>query len=127
MTFLTRQDVIRAALEHLGILATGEPAPGEVLNHADDALTRVCDEFTVTQGVPLDGEQTTPGLGHALSRLLAAEIAPHYELASEPRHRATARVRAYLLRDDRSIRSDANNDSIVSEAEAAARDRAAYY
>ena len=62
-----------------------------------------------------------------LSYLLATEIAPHYQVPSEPRSRAMMRLRAYLFPDDREDRRDADEDGVISDAEEQAGKEAAFY
>lgn len=125
----TRLEVVQQAHRRLGVLSVDEEPTDDQFVYASDTLDAVFEECKTVQGMAftwaLDAVPDAAFL--ALSNLLAVEIAPHYEVAAEPRHRAMGRLRAYAFPDDRPDERDSDEDGIVSEAEENAGKRAAYY
>ena len=126
----TRTEIVNLAFQHLGINASGEIADATEYNYADSVFDGLVAELASVQGVtvPADLDLTPDDLFLPFSHLLAAEIAPHYEVRS-PLSRSTAigRVRAYLLPDDRELGADYDDSGTVTAAEQEIRDRAAFY
>lgn len=123
----TQTETVALAFKHLGINATGETASADESNYATDVLDGVVGELATVHGItvtfPIDDDLYLP-----LSHLLAVEISPHYELPPPvSRANAVARIRAVEITNDAEDRRDTNNDTIISEAEENAGDRALFY
>lgn len=125
----TRLDVVQQAHRRLGVLSADEEASADQIAFAGEVLDALFAEVNAVQGLGFTWDlASVPDAAFlALSGLLATEIAPHYEIASEPRSRAMARLRAYALTDDRADWRDLDEDGTVSDAEAAAAERSLYY
>lgn len=125
----TRADVIAQALRRLGIISANETADADAENFAGDTLDALFEELQGAQGITITWTlNTTPDNAFlALSNLLAVEIAPHYEIAAEPRSRALGRFRATQISDDRADRRDLDENGTISTAEIEADARAVYY
>lgn len=126
---MTRTDMIQGAYEHLGLVAVGTNAEAHEVVYADRALDGLVGFLTETQGLTLpdDLDVTPDGLGRALLRLLAVDIASAFSVEAEPHSRAVGRVRAYLLSDDRDNTADLDGDGVVTDYEQAADDQSLYY
>lgn len=125
----TRLEVIQMAHRRLGVLSADEEPTDDQSVFAGDVLDALFEEVNTVQdlGLAWTLDSVPDAAFLPLSYLLAADIAPHYEVAAEPRHRAMGRLRAYALPDDRDDSRDLDGDGAISEAEEAAGDRALYY
>jgi hypothetical protein len=126
----TRLDVIHQALRHLGVLASDTDASADDAAYTGGALDTLFAEIQNTQGITvtwaLDATPDTAFL--PLSRLLAVEVADHFEVPpKESFARAMGRLRAALIPDDRDDRRDLDDDGTITEAEIAADKRAQFY
>lgn len=122
-------EVIAMAHRRLGLLSADEQVSADQSAFAGDVLEGMFAEIKEVQGMQFAwGINEVPLAAFLpLSYLLAAEIAPHYEVASEPRHRAMARLRAYAFPNDLPDSRDLDDDGVVTDEEADAAERALYY
>lgn len=124
-----RLDVINMALRRIKVLSADEPADADQVRFCGDVLDAMFAEANDVHEMAFTwGLDAVPSAAFLpLSYLLAVEVAPHYNQAAEPRSRAMGRLRAYAFRNDIEDRRDTDDDGVISEAEADAGKRAAYY
>ena len=126
----TRLDVIHQALRHLGILASDTDASADDAAYTGSTLDTLFAEIQNTQGITITWalDATPDNAFLPLSRLLAVEVADHFEVpAKESFARAMGRLRAALISDDRDNRADFDDDGTVDAAEKEADLRAQYF
>lgn len=126
----TRSDVINFALRRIGVLAADELADADQVAYCGTILDGIFAELSAVHGITFTWALSAvpAGMLAPLANYLATEIAPHFDIpAPEPRARAIGRIRAYMLPDDRTDRADTDEDGAISEAEAAAAARAAFF
>ena len=124
----TRADILRLAHRRIAVVASDEALTADQESYAGDAFDLLVPELLASQGITVSATAPDDAYVWPLACLLAVEIAPHYLVAPpEPRSRAIMRLRAALLSDDRTDRRDADDDGIISDAEADAGRRAAFY
>lgn len=98
----TREDVIRAAFRHLGILAEDEALNADQVTYASEAMASLEAEIALRADLPPLGADVPPELSGALALLLAAHLAPSYGLLPPvTRARAMLMLMAALRPDDR--------------------------
>lgn len=125
----TRLKVIEMAHRRLGLLSVDETVTADQDAFAGMTLDALFEELKTVREMAF-----TWSLGEVpdaaflpLSYLLATEIAPHYDVASESRARALARLNAYAFPDDRDYRRDTDDDGTVSADEETAGLKVAYF
>lgn len=118
--------IIDRALEELGVIGTGQQANNGDTARASSVLSSVKDTLSIEHGITV-ADTATDGLGAAVAKLLAAEMAPSYGISYMPSSRAVMKVRSYVYSDDRENPADVDEDGTVTEAEADAYARAKYY
>lgn len=125
----TRLDVIQTALRRIQVLSADEPADADMVAYAGDLLDGLFAEAKEVQGMPFTWAlDSTPAAARLpLGYLLAVEVAPHYGRPAERRSTAMARLRAYAFPDDREDPRDTDEDGTVSDAEAEAYKKTAYF
>lgn len=126
----TRLDVIQQALRHLGVIASDTAASADDESYAGTTLDTLFTEIQNTQGITITWAlSATPDNAFLpLSRLLAVEVADHFEVSpKETFARAMGRLRAALITDDRADRRDIDEDGTISTGEIEADARAVYY
>lgn len=125
----TRLDVVQQSLRHLGVLAADDPATADMVAYVGGVLDALFEECKTVHGMAFSWTlNATPEAAFLpLARLLAAEVAQHYDQPSEPRERALMRLRAYAFPDDRPLRADYDDSGTVTEGEQEASDRAAFF
>lgn len=124
----TRADILRLAHRRLAILAADEALSADQEAYSGDVLDLLVSEIADAQGITVSASAPDDGYVLALASLLAVDIAPHYLVAApEPRSRAMMRLRAAVISDDRDDRRDVDDDGTISDAEADAGRRAAFY
>lgn len=126
----TKTDILTMALQHLGVVGAGEVPTALDYETTGNALDAVLDYLTNEHGLtmPADIDATGDALALRLSRVVAAEVAPSYEVASPlSLARAISGVRSYLISDDREDHRDLDDDGTISDDEVQAGLRALYY
>lgn len=124
----TKADIMRMAHRHIRVLSADEALSADQEQYAEDVLDSLWAEVQADGVSAGSVDAPSDALVLPMSHLLAAEIAPHYNRPSPlSRSRALARVRAALIVDDREDWRDADDDGAVSDDEALAGTRAAYY
>ncbi len=124
----TKTDILRHAFRRIAVVASDEALTADQADYAGDTLDLLVPELAYSHGVTVSATAPSDGYVLPLAYLLAVEIAPHYLVAPpEPRSRAIMRLRAALLSDDRPDSRDADKDGTVSDGEAEAGKRAAFY
>ena len=124
----TRADILRLAHRRIAVVASDEALTADQESYAGDAFDLLVPELLASQGITVSATAPDDGYMLALASLLAVDIAPHYLVAApEPRSRAMMRLRAAVISDDRDDRRDVDDDGIISDAEADAGRRAAFY
>lgn len=126
----TLTEVVAEAHRRINVLSVDESPSADMVTYGGAAAESLLAELTsAPNSMPFTW--TTAAVPDAVFRpfswLLATDLGVHYERPSEPRSRAMARVRGYAFPDDRTDRRDIDSDGVISDAEAAAGDRAAYY
>ena len=99
----TRLDVIELAFRALGIKAEDESLSADMQSYAGSVLDALHAEMSVGTALTWWPDQIEDAVSVPLARLLAAEIAPSYGVAFEPRPRALARVLAVIRPDNRAV------------------------
>lgn len=125
----TRLDVVQQAHRRLGVLSADEEATADQIAFGGEVLDALFAELNSVHSLGFTWDLTAvPDAAFLpLAGCLAVEIAPHYEIAAEPRSRAIMRLRAYALPDDRTDERDLDESGTVSETEADVFERALYY
>lgn len=126
----TSLEITHQALRVLAVLAKDEVVHGEDATFCKDVLEAGLDELSLSQGFSFDWTvETVPDTYFTpLSHFLAARVAPHYLVAAPvTESRAVMMMRALHFQDDRSEDFDADGDGVLSDDEAAAEKRAAFY
>lgn len=125
---MTRLDVVTRALRRIGVAAEDEaPTADQIANAGavlDSLFAELQGEATITWTL-----ETTPAVSFVpLANLLAVEMAPEYgQPAPEGRPRAWRRLMATIRSDEREDVRDLDEDGLISDDEADAGARAAYY
>jgi hypothetical protein len=125
----TANEVVSQAHRYLGVLSVDETVSPDQETFGGAVLDGLLAEAQTAHGLTFawTSAEVPDGVWLPLSRLLAAEIAGHYERPAEPVSRAWMRFRAAVNADDRTDWRDLDEDGIVQEDEADVADRAAYY
>lgn len=125
----TSHDVITLAHRQIGVVADDEPMTADQEAYATPLLEALFEEFQMVQGVTFTwGLTAVPRAALIpLATLVAAEIAGHYSRPAPLISRATGRLRAAYLPDDRPDVRDLDDDGTVSANEADIAKRARYY
>jgi len=125
----TRLDVIQQAHRQIGVLSADEEATADQESFAGEVLDTLFAEVTAVHSLTITWTlSAVPDSAFLpLARLLATEIASHYEVATEPRSRALMRYLAVVNPDNRTDSRDYDDDGTVSDEEADAAERALYY
>lgn len=125
----TKLDVTQMALRRLGVLASDEEASADEYAFVTETLEALFEELKVVRGMAFSWalDETPEAAFLPLSYLLATEVSVHYGIPAEPRSRALARLNAYAFPDDRDDRRDTDDDGVVSEDEATAGLKVAYF
>lgn len=97
----TRRDVVELAFRRLGIKAEGEALSADQAQYAGDVLESLHAELSVHCPVTWWPDQIGDAEAVALANLLATEIGPSYDVPTEPRARAFARLLAVMRPDNR--------------------------
>lgn len=124
----TKTDITTRALRVLGVLSNYETAQAEDAAYCAEALDAAAAEMA-THGITatIDTNAIPDAVFRAWANLVAADVASHYTMAGPPRSKAIIDLSAYYLPDDREDRRDTDDDGTVSEDEATAGSRTAYY
>jgi hypothetical protein len=125
----TASEVVAQAHRYLGVLSVDEAVSGDQASFGASVLEGVLAEAATAHGLTFTWTSAAvpDGVWLPLSRLLASELASHYERPAEPSSRAWTRFRAAVQPDDREDIRDLDEDGTVSDEEADAALRAAYY
>lgn len=126
----TAADICTLALQKLNVTAVGEAPAGEDMSLALSSLNAFFARFNLTDGAAIAWElSATPDEAFLpLSDVLAAILAPVYmRPAPMPMSRAVGYLREYAFPNDITDSRDTDEDGSISDAEAAAGRRAAYY
>lgn len=123
----TRADVIALALRRLGVVAADEAPDADAYAYCDRVLVSIYREMEEQVTMPFELSDIANQYLVPLANLLAVEVAQHYAVQAEPRSRAWSRFRATIVDDDRPDLRDLDEDGTVSDAEAQAWGRAAYF
>ncbi len=115
----TRLDCIAMAHRRIGVLSADEAPSADMESYAGDTLDALFDELKEVEKMSITWAlSAVPSQAFLpLSYLLAVEIAPHYQVASEPRARAMHRMRAYAFPNDVEDSRDLDDDGTVSTDE----------
>lgn len=114
-----KRDVITQALRRIGVLSADESPSASQWDHAEATLDAVFAEFSSVQGSISWALDATPNAALIpLADILAAEIAPHFDVAGPNRSRAVLRLRAALMPDNRPDPRDYDGDDSVTADEA---------
>lgn len=97
----TRLDVIELAFRRLGIKAEDEALSADQEAYASDVLDALHSELSVTIPMTWWPDDIEDAVAVALGNLLAVEIGPSYEVATESRGRALTRLLAVMRPDTR--------------------------
>ena len=84
----TKLDVVEGAFRVLGIKAEDESLTADQIAYAGGVLEGLFAELSIHAPVTWWPDQIEDASANALARLLASEIAPAYQVQSEPRPRA---------------------------------------
>lgn len=125
----TSSSVVAQAHRYIGVLSVDEDPSDDMVSFGGAVLDGLLDEAATAHGLTFTWTSAAvpDGVWLPLSRLLAAEIAVHYERPAEPVSRAWTRFRAAVQADDRTDWRDLDEDGTVSGEEVEAGDRAAFY
>lgn len=125
----TKLDVVTYAFRKLGIVSNDEALEADDAAYGSDQYDFMIADLASSHDVTIWGgaDDVSTGAVIPLGALLAVNLGAHYEIATEPLSRALLRVRAYALPDDRPDSRDTDGNGVISDAEAAAGKRAAYY
>lgn len=125
----TAIEVVAQAHRYLAVLSVDEEPSADMVSFGTAVLDGLLDEAATAHGLTFTwtAAAVPDGAWLPLSRLLAAEIAGHYERPAEPVSRAWTRFRAAVQADDREDPRDLDDDDVVSDDEVKAGDRAAFY
>ncbi len=119
----TSSEVIAEAHRRITVLSTDEDPSPDMISYAGGMLDAIVAEESVTWTT----ETVPDAVYRPLAWLLAADIAPHYEAPAEPRGKALYRFHGAIYPNDMEDRRDDDNDGVISDAEEAAGERAAFY
>lgn len=97
----TSLDVIDQAYRRLGIKAEDEQLTADQRAYAGTTMDGLHAELSTILPLPWWPDMIPDAVFLPLANLLAVELAPAYEIATEPRGRAFARLMAVLRPDDR--------------------------
>ena len=97
----TRLDVVEGAFRVLGIKAEDESLTADQIAYAGGVLDGLFAELSFHAPVTWWPDQIEDAVQVSLSRLLASEIAPAYQVPAEPRAVPFARVMAVMRGDNR--------------------------
>lgn len=125
----TSSSVVAQAHRYLGVLSVDEDPSTDMVSFGGAVLDGLLDEAATAHGLTLGWTSAAvpDGVWLPLSRLLAAEIAGHYERPAEPVSRAWTRFKAAVNPSDVTDWRDLDEDGTVSDDEADTAERAAYY
>jgi hypothetical protein len=125
----TAIEVVAQAHRYINVLSVDDAPSADMVTFGEAVLNGLLDEAATAHGLTFTWTSATvpDGAWLPLSRLLASEIAGHYERPFEPSSRAWTRFRAAVQADDRGDWRDLDEDGIVQDDEADAAARAAYY
>lgn len=98
---VTRLDVVNQAYRRLGVLAQGDTLPAELFESADATLGALHDELSEIAPMVFDLDNIPDRYLIPLGNLLAVEMGPSFNVATEPRGRPLSRVMAMVRPDDR--------------------------
>lgn len=101
----TASDIVALALRELAVLSATEAPQADHTTYCEDVLSAAFDEVVAVQGFsfgwsPAD-DDVPDEYKRPLSLLLAAEVAPHFQIPGPPRSMAIARMRALAFADNR--------------------------
>lgn len=93
----TKNDVIVAALRHLTVISSDEPAQAEDLAYAGDIYDGIYNEMFYTEELDVGETDEVPDEQFIpFYKLLASDIAPYYGLAGPSRSAAVMSLRAAM-------------------------------
>jgi hypothetical protein len=124
----TANDVITLALRRIGVVAEGEPPNADQIAAGREVLDSIVAEFA--SEAPIGWTvAAVPVVSYVpLANLLSVELAAHYARpVADTRARAWRRFAATVRQDNRPDPRDFDDDGIISDEEADAGARAAYY
>lgn len=125
----TRADVINKALEKAGLTPLGEAADADQAAYAGELLDDAWEELQDVHGVAVAWDLTAVPAGALvpLANLVAVDISPRFNRPAERRATALVRLLAILVPNDAEDRRDTDEDGTITDAEADAGLRTAYY
>lgn len=124
----TRLDLLTRSLRRIGVCGQGEEPDADMEQDAGAIADSLFAEIGADVSLSWDLDTIPEASFVPLSLLLACDLAGDYSLpAPMPRGTAWNRFMATVRSDDRPDSRDLDEDGTVSEAEANAGKRAAYY
>ena len=127
----TKTELVAEAHRRISVLSVDEDPSTDMATYGASAADSLFAELLAAphlMGFTWDLEAIPEAVFRPLAWLLAVDLAAHYQVPPVERHnRAMARVRAYAFPDDSVDRRDDDEDGIITEAEANAGLRAAFY
>lgn len=125
----TSRETVTRALRLIGVVNVSDEASASYYEYGRGALSDMISAMTETQGFDwsFDVDTVPDHLFEPMAEALAAKIAPAFMVNGPTYHSAVARLRALDFPDDREATGDLDDDGTISDAEAAAASRAAYY
>lgn len=123
-----REQIVELALRELRLLSVDENADPDQIVHVGDKADLVIAEFLAGHEAVAWTIETVPdAVAGPLSMLVAADVAAHYNRPAPSRSRALGRIMNALRVNDIADNRDTDKDGTISDDEAAAAARAAYY
>lgn len=98
---MTKRDICEAAFRSLGVVAHDTPMTADQFAFAGGVLDGLIDEVAELTGVVVSPDAPPSGVDRPLALLLAAEMAPSYDITSVDRGGPLLRVAAILRPDNR--------------------------
>lgn len=126
----TLSEVVAQAHRRLAVLSVDEDPSADMVTYGEEMAQSLLDELIAApHSMPFTWTlaEVPDAVYRPFAWLLAVDIAPNYQVASESRARAMGRVRAYAFPDDRDDRRDIDEDGIITDAEELAGKQAAFY
>lgn len=124
----TRNEMIDRALRELSVLSAEDQPTADDEAYVGGTYDALIAELAFSHGVTISDSDAVPDkLFIPLGAVLASDVAPHYMAPTPRRSVAIGRLREAYYTDDREDRRDIDGDGIVTDGEADADARAAYY
>ncbi len=123
-----REQIVELALRELRLLSVDENADSDQIVYVGDKADLAYAEFLAGHlAVTWTLDEVPDSVAGPFSMLVASDVAAHYNVPSPSRSRALGRIMTVLRPDDREDSRDLDGDGTISDDEADAAARAAFY